>query len=57
MNYKKIITKLSLRLESKILPNLSIDSCFISAPVFISENEVNINVIIIIMELIILLTK
>ena len=35
-----------LRLESKILPNLSIDSCFISAPVFISENEVNINVII-----------
>ena len=35
-----------LRLESKILPNLSIDSLFISAPVFISENEVNINVII-----------
>ena len=37
--------KISLiRLENKILPNLSIDSCFISSPIFISENEIKINV-------------
>ena len=45
--HKNINNKISLiPLENKILPNLSIDSCFISSPVFISEKEVNISVII-----------